>query len=211
MKRTTRILFAGILACLLAGQAVASDLAKLAENSPFLPFGWRPPPSSRPAPPQPPEQPVIQRRDLQFKGYYSLSGKFRFNVLDRKTQETEWLELNRPGDSGMVVRSFDPNAQEITLTVDNRTERLSLHQAEATTQKLEGAPPQATAKAPVASSGSVVVTSGSGSKPNIPKRRVILPGSNQNQNADSGEKKPARSAEDILKAIRERQQQQRNN
>jgi hypothetical protein len=180
-NRAVRALYKARLALALALCALnsASTLnaaeSKLESNSPFLPQGYN---TQKPEAPRPPPQvngPLS--RELEFRGIVQMNGIYQFSLFNKMLNRGYWIAENGE-ESGISVRNFDLDAMRISVTLNGRTEQLTLMTATdsplpvaiSTTPKLTNGPGQPNIPG---------LTNSTIKKPTtsrvIPRRRVILP------------------------------------
>jgi hypothetical protein len=163
------------LACLTFSAALFAGDSKLESNSPFLPQGYS---NKKPEPPKPVQKvngPLS--REIEFKGVVQLNGVYEFSLFHKSENRGYWIPEN--GDeNGISVRDFDLDAMQITVTLNGRTEQLTLMTA--TDSPLPVAT-STTAKPPKRPNQPNIpgLNTNNTKKPStsrvIPRRRVILP------------------------------------
>ena len=165
-----------IVACLSCSAALSAGNSKLESNSPFLPPGYS---NKKPEPPKPePKANGPLARELEFRGVVQLDGVYEFSLFHKSENRGYWIPENG-SDGGLSVRNFNLDAMSITVTLNGRTEQLTLMTP--TDSPL-----------PVATSPAAKPSKGGPKQPNIPglnaakkpssttnrvipRRRVILP------------------------------------
>lgn len=96
--------------------------SKLESDSPFLPPGYstaKPPPRLT----QKPNSPLA--RELEFRGVVLLDGIYHFSLFKKSENKGYWISENDSQD-GMEISDFDVNSMEITVTVNGRSEQLTI-------------------------------------------------------------------------------------
>ena len=114
------------LALALCAPTAASTLhaasSKLESNSPFLPAGH----NTMKVVPKPP--PVVNgplSREIEFRGIVQMNGVYQFSLFNKKENRGYWIAENG-AESGISVRNFDLDAMRISVTLNGRTEQLTL-------------------------------------------------------------------------------------
>jgi|TARA_B110000093_G_scaffold51535_1_gene55386 hypothetical protein len=146
--------------------------SKLESNSPFLPTGYNTKKPKAPTPPPKVNGPLS--RELEFRGIVQMNGIYEFSLFNKKLNRGYWIAENS-AENGISVRNFDLDAMRISVTLNGRTEQLTLMTA--TDSPLPVAI-SATAK-PTKQPNIPGLTNNTTKKPStsrvIPRRRVILP------------------------------------
>ena len=165
-----------LLGSIGAGALFAAD-AELDKNSPFLPPGYGVQPTTPVKPPPTSSGPLS--RELEFRGLIQLSGTYQFSLFNKKENKGYWISENE-SQEGLRVVSFDTDAMTVTVTMDGRTERLSLVSASDTPLPVQSSGPSApqvndrTPK-PVLPPDLRNPSDQTNTRRVIPRRRVILP------------------------------------
>ena len=157
---------------LVASLAAASS--KLESNSPFLPPGHN---TMKVSPPTPPVVNGPLSRELEFRGIVQMNGIYQFSLFNKKLNRGYWIAENG-AESGISVRNFDLDAMRISVTLNGRTEQLTLMTATdsplpvaiSTTAK-----PTKQARQPNIPGLTPSTTKKKSASRVIPRRRVILP------------------------------------
>ena len=163
-----------ILLCLASNAALHAASSKLESNSPFLPAGHNKEPNG----PKPP--PVVNgplSREIEFRGIVQMNGVYQFSLFNKKENRGYWIAENG-AESGISVRNFDLDAMRISVTLNGRTEQLTLMTATdsplpvaiSTTAK-----PTKQARQPNIPGLTPSTTKKKSASRVIPRRRVILP------------------------------------
>ncbi|MCC5789627.1 MAG: hypothetical protein JJT75_08330 [Opitutales bacterium] len=126
-----------------------SRYESLQGNSPFIPPGFVPPEDRRP---QRPTRPEPRRDDpldrIEFRSMTIWQGTPAFSLHNPSDNRSYWLEEGESEDGYRVV-SFDPAAEEITVSREGRTRRIALRESRVTTQSdNEESSPQTTSSSP---------------------------------------------------------------
>ncbi len=102
--------------------------ANLIQNSPFVPEGFNAKPIKKSIIKAPVTNKRKQvKRDLEFQGYYSLNGKFHFNLFNKKEKKGEWLNLGIANGPYEII-DFDEDRYSLSVKVDGAVEILTLRQ-----------------------------------------------------------------------------------
>jgi len=163
-----------ILLCLASNAALHAASSKLESNSPFLPAGH----NTMKVVPKPP--PVVNgplSREIEFRGIVQMNGVYQFSLFNKKENRGYWIAENG-AESGISVRNFDLDALRISVTLNGRTEQLTLMTATdsplpvaiSTTAK-----PTKQARQPNIPGLTPSTTKKKSASRVIPRRRVILP------------------------------------
>jgi len=112
--------FALALALLCAGSLHAQTLES---KNPFLPPGYGD--AKKEPPPPPPQTNGPISRELEFRGIVQLNGVLEYSLFHKAEQKGYWLAENQSQD-GIQIRSYDRNAKALTVSMNGRTERLTL-------------------------------------------------------------------------------------
>lgn len=111
----------GLLA--LGGSLATAAESTLETNSPFLPPGYNTP---KPPPPKPaPKTNGPLARELEFRGVFQMNGVYEFSLFHKKENRHYWIPENG-SEGGVSVRNFNLDAMSINVTLNGRTEQLSL-------------------------------------------------------------------------------------
>ena len=122
--KALRTLLSGLtftLTLLCSVSALRADT--LQSSNPFLPPGYG---EEKKAPPPPPPQvngPIS--RELEFRGIVELNGVLEYGLFHKTEQKDYWLEQNQ-SKSGIQVRGYDRNSKTVTVSMNGRTEKLTL-------------------------------------------------------------------------------------
>ena len=111
-----------ILLCLASNAALHAASSKLESNSPFLPAGHN---TMKVAPKPPPVVNGPLSRELEFRGIVQMNGVYEFSLFNKKLNRGYWIAENG-AESGISVRNFDLDAMRISVTLNGRTEQLTL-------------------------------------------------------------------------------------
>lgn len=147
---------------------------QLAEKSPFLPPGYGEKEPEKPVPPAIQTQGPISR-EIEFRGVVQLGGVYQFSIYNTKEQKGYWLKENTV-EGGIAVKNYDTDAATIVVTMNGRSEQLTLMAASENSMPVAQAAPSKPAKTPVPpqlqNRGN---NNNSANRRVIPRRRVILP------------------------------------
>ncbi len=95
----------------------------LQSSNPFLPPGYGKQ-EKAPPPPPPPVKGLISR-ELEFRGIVELNGVLEYSLFHKTEQKAYWLEENR-SNNGILVRGFNRDSKTLTVSMNGRSERLTL-------------------------------------------------------------------------------------
>ena len=172
-KYTQCLLTIGIYVMVHTG--IHADTSKLESNSPFLPPGYS---NKKPAAPKAaPKSNGPLSREVEFRGIVQLNGIYEFSLFNKSENRGYWIPENG-ADGGISVRNFNLDAMSISVTLNGRTEQLTLMTA--TDSPLPVAI-SSTAKPPKRPNQPNIPGLNTTRKPStsksrvIPRRRVILP------------------------------------
>ncbi|MDG1242158.1 MAG: hypothetical protein P8R37_08150 [Opitutae bacterium] len=163
------------LLCALTAGALTAATSKLESNSPFLPPGYS---NKKPATPQPVTKvngPLS--RELEFRGIVQMKGIYEFSLFNKKLNRGYWIAENS-SESGISVRNFDLDAMSISVTLNGRTEQLTLMTATDSPLPVAISTSTMPTKQPSPPNIPGLTPSTTKKQPTsrvIPRRRVILP------------------------------------
>ncbi|MEC8614004.1 MAG: VCBS domain-containing protein [Verrucomicrobiota bacterium] len=176
---TIRTFRRGVSVSLFTSVSILSA-ESLKSSNPFLPpnFG-----EEEEAP-----QPVVQSngpisREIEFRGLFKMNGQYQFSLFNKRDQKSYWLKENEAAAQGISVRNYDSGSRSLTVSINGRTERITLIAAKSSPLPVVASvsPPvnaNANAKQPIIPS-SLQKTSNGNNNNNVnravPRRRVILP------------------------------------
>lgn len=123
---------------------------------------------------QPKLQPSIYLNKLiEFRGFCILGNTTHFSIYDKKDKKSYWITQNE-SEGGIRVSKFDKLSQSVIVSMNGRSERVTLMSASNDPIPVAVSTPLFQNPTIVSSSGAYKVNSNS--KNNIiPRRRVILP------------------------------------
>jgi len=175
------VLLAGACVFCLLGSLNAQRNRNLADDSPFLPPGYKAniaAQQKKKAPP-PPKAPPRLQQNLELRGFVCLSGLWRFCIFDKRTNKASWIVLKDKSGSGnkLSILEFDRENKSITIEESGHREVLNMKSPSGTPTPiahLKAVPKKPTPKAPVKPSTSKPPVN----RPNvpIPRRRIVTPG-----------------------------------
>ena len=160
------------LACLTFSAALSAGDSKLESNSPFLPPGYS---NKKPEPPKPVQKvngPLS--RELEFRGVVQLNDVYEFSLFQKSENRGYWIPENG-SENGIRVSNFNLDAMSITVTLNGRTEQLSLMQATDSPLPVATSPAARPKNSPRQPNLNPTKKESSTSSRVIPRRRVILP------------------------------------
>ncbi len=111
--RSVRLIASIGIALLLIPSVPAGS--NLLENSPFLPTDQAATVAQQAAP--------LELRSILMEG-----GQYEFSLYDSAKKQSTWIGLNEPGD-GILVKTFDPTKNVVTVEHRSRTYTLALKEA----------------------------------------------------------------------------------
>jgi hypothetical protein len=102
-----------LLALALAPAAlVAADLDSLLKNSPFGSAGTT--------------ATAATAKPLEFRGVFAEGGEYFFNIYLADSSRSEWLGLDATYGENLTVKTYDPEAQQLTVEYAGQTLTLTL-------------------------------------------------------------------------------------
>ena len=174
-----------ICSCLCLNSHLQAATSKLESDSPFLPPGYSKLSQTSPKPTPQPNSPFA--RDLEFRGVVQLDGTYHFSLFKNSENKGYWISEDVP-ENGIQVNHFDASNMQITVTVNGRSEQLSLMPASESPLPVPVAaqppsPAQVSAAPPPALPPGIqlpeINSNGTTAKRTIPRRRVIVPNKNR--------------------------------
>jgi hypothetical protein len=167
-----------VVACLCICSTVnlfAED-SKLSSNSPFLPPDYKDSKTVVTKPVVPQSNGPISR-EVEFRGVVQFNGVYEFSLFYKTEQRGYWIAENQ-SESGISVRSFDADTMTVTVTLNGRSERLSLMSATESPIPVTASTTAVKAPAAILDAGIPNINTPNTTNPTtrtIPRRRVILP------------------------------------
>jgi hypothetical protein len=163
------------LACLALSASLSAADSKLESNSPFLPPGYN---TKKPEPPKPVQQvngPLS--RELEFKGVVQMNGIYEFSLFHKSENRGYWIPENG-SENGISVSDFKLDPMQINVTLNGRTEQLTLVTATDSPLPIATSPAARPQRPP--NQPNIPGLNTSNKRPSttnrvIPRRRVILP------------------------------------
>lgn len=141
MRPIVPISLIGLALC-FAGTGLQA--ASLVNDSPFIPEGWleaqnrREAARERPPAPKPQAPSIALERLLEFRGAFKLGNTWRFNIVNKKDNKSEWYTLN-DRSKDIQVRYYNDQDKSIKVNFEGRTETLSLASANTQVQQVASA------------------------------------------------------------------------
>jgi len=190
--------------------AVAKDLVK---DSPFVPQGFNTRKKIKKK--KPPVRVSNNVSNIEFQGFYSVNGKYFFNIRNKKDRKSEWVSLNESG-AGFYVERFDPATTSVTIRIDGKSEQIALKSASGRSIPVKTAVASNQQKPrPAIASRRNPITTGPGARGRqspVVRRRVIIPARNNpaqvNKQPGQQDNKPnernirsAREVEELFKNL----------
>ncbi len=105
-----------------AGISFGQDSGSLDENSPFVPSGFNP---KNKAGPKTKTARSSQRPQFEFQGFYQIGDSWMFSILNKSTNQSEWVGLN-DSSSSYQVSHFDPDTNTVSFDFQNTPQELTL-------------------------------------------------------------------------------------
>lgn len=121
LKAALRAALRSSLILVCSASALSADT--LQTSNPFLPPGYGEEEKAPPPPPPKVNGPIS--RQLEFRGFVQLDGVLEYSLFDKSEQIGYWLEENQ-SKNGIQVRGFDHGSKTLTVTMNGRTEQLTL-------------------------------------------------------------------------------------
>ncbi len=161
----------------LVAMGVALAAKDLKTDSPFLPPGYNTP-TAAPAPP-PPQVNGPLAKQLEFKGLINLGGTYRFSIFNKQTQRSYWLTQGE-SQEGISINNFNADSQSVVVSMNGRSEQLSLMSASDAPLPVKTSMPTQPSKATASKQPNILPpglpTNNNNSSSKVPpRRRVILP------------------------------------
>jgi len=159
---------------LLIAPALAQT-SSLSEKSPFLPRGYG---EKEPEPVQPP---VVQNngpisQTIEVRGVMKWGNRFQFSVFNKKENKSYWIDEDETVEQ-ISARDYDPDSQSLTISMNGRSERLSLMDASESPLPVASSTAASGNRQPNLPANLSRENSGSSdnNRKVVPRRRVILP------------------------------------
>ena len=144
----------------------------LVKKNPFLPKDNEVKVVSVPVPPTP----GVVSKLIEFRGFYTLGNVTQFSIYNKRENKGYWISQNQSKD-GISVSNFNNLTNDITVSMNGRSERLTLMNATSTPLPVVSSYNQSADQTTLPSAQGNL-----GSKPVestatrvVPRRRVILP------------------------------------
>lgn len=158
------------LMLILFGFGIKLIGSTLETNNPFLPQDY----VKRNIVSQPKPQPsILLSKLIEFRGFYTLGKITQFSIYDKKDKKSYWISQNQ-SEGGIRVNNFDKHSKSVTISMNGRTERLTLMSASNTSIPVAVSTALFQNPTIVSPDGTYEVKSNSKTRI-IPRRRVILP------------------------------------
>ncbi len=110
------------LVAFIATSSLSLHGADLVDNSPFIPDNFN---ARQRAKKPTPKRPASAALEFEFRGVYSLGGEYQFSIYNKKQQKGEWVSLGETGSS-FEVTGYDETSHSIQLSIDGKTEEITL-------------------------------------------------------------------------------------
>ena len=153
--------------------ALVANASSLETDSPFLPSGYS---NKKPAPVRPtPATNGPLAKQLEFRGVVQMNDTYEFSLFNKKENRGYWIPENG-NVSGVSVRNFKLDSMTITVSLNGRTELLTLMSATDSPLPVVASTVTKPAQPPIIPE----LNTNTAQKKNtssrvIPRRRVILP------------------------------------
>jgi hypothetical protein len=147
----------------------ASSKITLLSRNPFLPGDQR----STQAPTRPTPTAInIAERDLELRAFYEFAGVYYVSVFNRQNQQSIWVS---PGQSiqGIQLRDFSPHDRIARVQFQDSNAQLQLKTPSDSPIPIEYSP--GASILPTEVGPAINDRPASENRPNVPRRRVILP------------------------------------
>lgn len=159
----------GILQLTLSASSLETD-------SPFLPSGYS---KKKPAPVRPtPATNGPLAKQLEFRGVVQMNDTYEFSLFNKKENRGYWIPENG-NVNGVSVRNFKLDSMTITVSLNGRTEQLTLMSATDSPLPVVAStvtkPPQPAQPPIIPGLNTNTTQKKNTSSRVIPRRRVILP------------------------------------
>lgn len=159
----------GILQLTLSASSLETD-------SPFLPSGYS---KKKPAPVRPtPATNGPLAKQLEFRGVVQMNDTYEFSLFNKKENRGYWIPENG-NVNGVSVRNFKLDSMTITVSLNGRTEQLTLMSATDSPLPVVAStvtkPPQPAQPPIIPGLNTNTAQKKNTSSRVIPRRRVILP------------------------------------
>jgi hypothetical protein len=89
--------------------------AGLSERNPFVWPGFEPP-EDRVPPPRAEQPPPSRGEEMEFRAVYELNGVTRALIRNRTDQSYEWITIGEEGESGVLVKAYNREQNQIHLS-----------------------------------------------------------------------------------------------
>ena len=149
------------------------NASNLETDSPFLPSGYS---KKKPAPVRPtPATNGPLSRELEFRGVVQMNDTYEFSLFNKKENRGYWIPENG-NVSGVSVRKFKLDSMTITVSLNGRTEQLTLMSATDSPLPVATSTVTKPAQPPIIPGLNTNTAQKKNSSSRvIPRRRVILP------------------------------------
>jgi len=149
------------------------NASNLETDSPFLPSGYS---KKKPAPVRPtPATNGPLSRELEFRGVVQMNDTYEFSLFNKKENRGYWIPENG-NVSGVSVRNFKLDSMTITVSLNGRTEQLTLMSATDSPLPVATSTVTKPAQPPIIPALNTNTTQKKTTSSRvIPRRRVILP------------------------------------
>ena len=156
--------------CLICGTGLTAST--LENRNPFLPRDYGEKNNSETTPKPQPSGTI--NKLVEFRGFYTSANITQFSLYNKRENKGYWISQNQ-SEGGISVSSFDVRSRSVTISMNGRTERLTLKSATGTPLPVVSSynEPANQVKSPPA--GGNVNQKQPATRNVVPRRRVILP------------------------------------
>ena len=156
--------------------ALVANASSLETDSPFPPSGYS---NKKPAPVRPtPATNGPLAKQLEFRGVVQMNDTYEFSLFNKKENRGYWIPENG-NVNGVSVRNFKLDSMTITVSLNGRTEQLTLMSATDSPLPVVAStvtkPPQPAQPPIIPGLNTNTTQKKNTSSRVIPRRRVILP------------------------------------
>ncbi len=117
-------LFGIPLLLMVAGSSFGQDTGNLHENSPFVPSNFNP---KNKAGPKKNTANNNKKPQFEFQGVYQIGENWMFSILNKSTNQSEWVGLN-DSTADYQVSHFDPGSNTLSFNYQNTPQEISLRE-----------------------------------------------------------------------------------
>ena len=107
---------------MIAGISFGQDFGSLHENSPFVPSNFNPRNKAKPIKKSAKDN---RRPQFEFQGVYQIGENWMFSILNKTTNQSEWVGLN-DSSSNYQVSHFDSDTNTVSFNYQNTPQEITL-------------------------------------------------------------------------------------